>query len=62
VAQRISERLREDHENPKLSASIGIAEYPPDGATIEHILSAADKALYDDKHHVASRSTAAKSS
>lgn len=62
VAQRISERLREDHETPKLSASIGIAEYPRDGATIEHILSAADKALYDEKHRVAGRSTAAKSS
>jgi diguanylate cyclase (GGDEF)-like protein len=62
VAQRISERLREDHEIPKLSASIGIAEYPRDGSTIEHMLSAADRALYDEKHHVAGRSTTAKSS
>ena len=62
VAQRIAERLREDHETPRLSASIGIAEYPRDGATIEHILSAADKALYDEKHHTKGRSTAAKSS
>ena len=62
VAQRISERLREDHEIPRLSASIGIAEYPRDGATIEHMLSAADRALYDEKHHIASRSTVAKSS
>jgi len=62
VAQRIAERLREDHEVPKLSASIGIAEYPRDGATIEHVLSAADRALYDQKHQVTSRSTAAKSS
>jgi len=37
VAQRIAERLREDQEIPKLSASIGIAEYPRDGATIEHV-------------------------
>ena len=62
VAQRISERLREDHETPKLSASIGIAEYPRDGATIENVLSAADRALYDQKHHVTGRSTVAKSS
>jgi len=62
VAQRIAERLREDHEVPKLSASIGIAEYPRDGATIEHVLSAADRALYDQKHQVTSRSTVAKSS
>ena len=61
VAQRIAERLREDQEIPKLSASIGIAEYPRDGATIEHVLSAADRALYDQKHQVTSRSTAAKS-
>jgi diguanylate cyclase (GGDEF)-like protein len=62
VAQRIAERLNEDREIPKLSASIGIAEYPRDGATIEHVLSAADRALYDEKHHVAGHSTATKSS
>jgi diguanylate cyclase (GGDEF)-like protein len=61
VAQRIAERLGEDHEIPKLSASIGIAEYPRDGTTIEHILSAADRALYDEKHRTKGRSTAAKS-
>jgi diguanylate cyclase (GGDEF)-like protein len=61
VAQRISQRLREDVEIPQLSVSIGIAEYPRDGATIEHILSAADQALYNEKHHVAGRSTATQS-
>jgi diguanylate cyclase (GGDEF)-like protein len=50
VARRISQRLSEDAEVPRLSASIGIAEYPRDGLTIEHILSAADRALYDEKH------------
>jgi len=50
VARRISQRLSEDVEVPRLSASIGIAEYPRDGLTIEHILSAADRALYDEKH------------
>jgi diguanylate cyclase (GGDEF)-like protein len=61
VAQRISQRLREDVEIPQLSVSIGIAEYPRDGATIEHILSAADQALYNEKHHVAGRSTVTQS-
>ena len=58
VAQRISERLREDAEQPRLSVSIGIAEYPRDGATIENILSAADQALYDEKHRIPGRSVA----
>jgi diguanylate cyclase (GGDEF)-like protein len=57
VAQRISQRLSEDVENPRLSVSIGIAEYPRDGATIENILSAADHALYNEKHRIAGRST-----
>lgn len=56
VAQRISERLREDLEVPRLSVSMGIAEYPRDGATIEHILSAADRVLYDVKHQIPGRS------
>ncbi len=50
VARRISQRLSEDLEVPRLSASIGIAEYPRDGLTTEHILSAADRALYEEKH------------
>jgi diguanylate cyclase (GGDEF)-like protein len=56
VAQRISERLTEDVEVPRLSVSIGIAEYPRDGRTIEHMLSAADQALYNEKHRLAGRS------
>ncbi len=62
VARRISQHLAEDVEVPRLSASIGIAEYPRDGLTIEHLLSAADRALYDDKHRVMGRSTVTKSS
>ncbi len=49
VAERISKRLAADAEEPQLSVSIGVAEYPRDGATIEHVLSAADQALYDQK-------------
>jgi diguanylate cyclase (GGDEF)-like protein len=51
VVQRVSRRLAEDVEVPHVSVSIGVAEYPRDGSTIEHILGAADQALYDDKKH-----------
>lgn len=61
VAQRISQRLSQDVEIPQLSASIGIAEYPRDGATIEHILSAADQALYNEKHRAPGRSPVSQS-
>jgi diguanylate cyclase (GGDEF)-like protein len=53
VAQRISQRLAEDKEVPTLSISVGVAEYPRDGATIENLLSAADRALYEAKRHSA---------
>ena len=61
VAQRISQRLSQDVEIPQLSASIGIAEYPRDGATIEHILSAADQALYNEKQRAPGRSPVSQS-
>lgn len=50
VAQRISERLRNDGLEPPLSVSIGVANYPVEGATLEELLSAADRALYANKH------------
>ncbi len=50
VAQRIAERIKLDPETPRISASMGVAEYPNDGHTIEHILVAADEALYSQKH------------
>ncbi|HMD37816.1 MAG TPA: MASE1 domain-containing protein [Candidatus Acidoferrum sp.] len=49
VAQRISRRLAEDGEEPKLSVSIGIAIYPEDGETIHEIMGAADRDLYREK-------------
>ena len=49
VAQRVAQRLFEDAEEPRLSVGIGVAEFPRDGTTIEHLLSAADQALYNDK-------------
>jgi diguanylate cyclase (GGDEF)-like protein len=62
VARRISQRLAEDVEIPRLSVSIGIAEYPRDGLTVEHLLSAADRALYDEKHRRADRPSVTQSS
>ena len=50
VAERISQRLANDPETPRISASMGVAEYPGDGHTVEHILCAADEALYSEKH------------
>jgi diguanylate cyclase (GGDEF)-like protein len=49
VAQRISKRLAEDGEEPKLSVSIGMAVYPDDGETSNEILGAADRDLYREK-------------
>jgi two-component system cell cycle response regulator len=50
VAERITERLAQDPEAPRISASMGVAEYPRDGLTIENILRAADESLYTQKH------------
>ncbi len=44
------EQAHQVAETPRISASIGVAEYPDDGQTIEHILGAADEALYSEKH------------
>jgi diguanylate cyclase (GGDEF)-like protein len=62
VAERISQRLAEDVEVPRLSVSVGVAEYPRDGQSIEHILSAADQALYNEKHRRPHRLSVAQSS
>jgi len=49
VAQRISECLRNDGEEPPISVSTGAAIFPRDGRTIDDLLAAADRALYGDK-------------
>ena len=49
MAKRVTQRVAADVEEPRLSVSIGFAEYPRDGATIEHVLNAADQALYEHK-------------
>jgi len=49
VADRISERLRTDGDEPPISASTGIAVYPQDGRTIAELFGAADRTLYAAK-------------
>jgi diguanylate cyclase (GGDEF)-like protein len=49
VADRISERLRTDGDEPRVSVSTGIAVYPKDGRTIDDLLGAADQVLYREK-------------
>jgi diguanylate cyclase (GGDEF)-like protein len=49
VAKRISERLRNDGEQPPISVSTGEAIFPRDGTAIDELLRAADRALYRDK-------------
>jgi diguanylate cyclase (GGDEF)-like protein len=49
VAQRISKRLADDGEEPRISVSIGTAVYPGDGETVNEILGAADRDLYREK-------------
>jgi diguanylate cyclase (GGDEF)-like protein/PAS domain S-box-containing protein len=49
VGHRICERLSNDREEPLLSVSVGTAIYPEDGASIEALFQAADRALYKMK-------------
>jgi diguanylate cyclase (GGDEF)-like protein len=49
VARRIRERLNGDGEFPPLSVSIGAAVFPDDGRSIDTLLRAADRDLYDLK-------------
>jgi diguanylate cyclase (GGDEF)-like protein/PAS domain S-box-containing protein len=49
VARRICERIANDGNEPKLSASVGVAVYPQNGGTIEKLLREADSALYSMK-------------
>jgi diguanylate cyclase (GGDEF)-like protein len=49
VARRVAERVARDGEQPAISVSVGVAVYPRDGATLETLLSAADRSLYETK-------------
>lgn len=49
VARRVRDSLANDAKEPRISASVGVAIYPGDGRTIEHLLLTADRALYKMK-------------
>jgi GGDEF domain-containing protein len=42
--------LADDPEQPPLATSVGLAVYPHDGDTIDHLLCTADHALYKMKN------------
>lgn len=52
VASRIRDQLARDHQQPPLSVSIGVADYPEGGQTIEELLRTADRELYEMKSDV----------
>jgi diguanylate cyclase (GGDEF)-like protein len=52
VSQRICRKFANDHRDPPLSVSAGVASYPKDGESIETLLAAADVALYAMKAKV----------
>lgn len=49
AASRICERIMHDGEDPVISVSAGYAVYPEDGVSIEQLLGAADRGLYQMK-------------
>ncbi len=59
VANRIREKMANEDEPPRLSASIGISIYRGDGERIEKLLSEADKDLYAEKTKRRMRAAAA---
>lgn len=52
VACRIRDQVARDREQPALSVSVGVADYPDGGETIEELLRTADRELYGIKSGV----------
>jgi len=46
IAQRLTDALARDREDPPITVSLGVATYPKHGETPEALLSAADRTLY----------------
>lgn len=59
VGQRIRQFLAVEKETPRLSVSIGVATFPADGASVEHLLAAADRELYRLKNESKTKAAAA---
>ena len=53
VAARICSRVGDDPEQPRISVSVGTAVYPRSGETVDRLLDAADRSMYEMKnfHH-----------
>jgi diguanylate cyclase (GGDEF)-like protein/PAS domain S-box-containing protein len=49
IAERIESALSNRREEPRLSASIGISIFPDDGRSVQDLLEAADRELYQRK-------------
>jgi diguanylate cyclase (GGDEF)-like protein len=50
VAERIRERVRgESFNSRRVTLSIGVAEFPAHGQTVESVIASADAALYEAK-------------
>jgi diguanylate cyclase (GGDEF)-like protein len=49
IADRIKKGIAADAESPPISASVGCAIFPRDGPTIEDLIGAADRAMYQVK-------------
>jgi len=46
IGRRICEHVAQDPAPPRVSTSVGVASYPGDGHTIDHLMLTADRALY----------------
>ncbi|MBV9887891.1 MAG: diguanylate cyclase, partial [Acidobacteria bacterium] len=55
IASRIGHALAARREEPRLSASIGISIFPDDGRSVQDLLEAADRELYQRKRGTRSR-------
>ena len=49
VSRRIIDRLATNRETPSISVSVGVAVYPHHADTLEALLAAADRSLYNIK-------------
>jgi diguanylate cyclase (GGDEF)-like protein len=49
VAQRLAAELSADREEPRVTVSVGVAEFPRDAATAETLLDGADRHMYETK-------------
>jgi len=49
VAQRLAAELSADREEPRVTVSVGVTEFPRDATTAESLLDGADRHMYDTK-------------